>query len=434
MRLLHTGDWHVGKSLRGRDRLDEQAAVLEELVAAADASDVGLVLVAGDLFDVASPPPEAERLVYRTLLDLAAGGRQVVVVAGNHDGPGRLAAVAPFAARADVTVVGGVRPPAEGGVLHLEVGGEAVRLALLPWLSPRYVIDAAALLHLDADQHQQAFAARVAQVVGALCGGFEARTVNLLLGHLHAAGGTLGGGERLAHTVLDYAVSAVAFPAACQYVGLGHLHRRQRIDGPCPVWYSGSPLALDFGETDDLKGALLVDVAAGRPAVVEPVPLRAGRRLRTLAGSMADLRALAGTTGADLLRIVVEEPGRAGLADEVRDLFPEALDVRLGGAPHRAGPAPGGGSGAGAPGGPGGGGGGGIPGVESGGGAERSGRSPQELFAGYLAERHVQDPRLERLFAELLEQATALPPDAAAAPDRTVAPAPSSTSSEPDAS
>ena len=213
MRLLHTGDWHVGKSLRGRSRLDEQAAGLRELVAAADAADVGLVLVAGDLFDAPSPPPEAERLVYRTLLDLASGGRQVVVVAGNHDGPGRLAAVAPLAARAEVVVAAGVRPPAEGGVLHLDIGGEAVRLALLPWMSPRYVVDAAALLDLDADQHQQAFAVRVARVVEALCADFEAGTVNLLLAHLHAAGGTLGGGERLAHTVLDYAVSAVAFPA-----------------------------------------------------------------------------------------------------------------------------------------------------------------------------------------------------------------------------
>ena len=349
MRLLHTGDWHVGKSLRGRDRLDEQAAVLEELVAVADASDVGLVLVAGDLFDVASPPPEAERLVYRALLDLAAGGRQVVVVAGNHDGPGRLAAVAPLAARANVTVAGGVRPPAEGGVLHLDVGGEEVRLALLPWMSPRYVVDAAALLHLDADQHQQAFAVRVAQVVAALCASFEVGTVNLLLGHLHAAGGTLGGGERLAHTVLDYAVSAVAFPAACQYVALGHLHRRQRIDGPCPVWYPGSPLALDFGETEDPKGALVVEVAGGRPAVVEPVALSAGRRLRTLVGSMAELRAQAGTTGSDLLRVFVEEPGRAGLADEVRDLFPDALDVRLGAGPTAAGASSGSWAGATAP-------------------------------------------------------------------------------------
>jgi len=410
MRLLHTGDWHVGKSLRGRSRLDEQAAVLGELVAVAEASDVGLVLVAGDLFDAPSPPPEAERLVYRTLLDLASGGRQVVVVAGNHDGPGRLAAVAPLAARAEVVVAAGVRPPAEGGVLHLDIGGEAVRLALLPWMSPRYVVDAAALLDLDADQHQQAFAVRVARVVEALCADFEAGTVNLLLAHLHAAGGTLGGGERLAHTVLDYAVSAVAFPAACQYAALGHLHRCQRIAGPCPVWYPGSPLALDFGETDDPKGALVVDVAAGRPAVVEPVPLTAGRRLRTLVGSVAELRALAGTTGTDLLRVFVEEPGRAGLADEVRDLFPEALDVRLGAGPRdrRAalldGAAPGVGTGAAAGGGAAGSGG---AGTATAGGEGRVHRSPQELFAGYLAERHVQDPRLERLFAELLEDATA---------------------------
>jgi exonuclease SbcD len=398
MRLLHTGDWHVGKSLRGRSRLDEHAAVLEELVSVADASDVGLVLVAGDLFDVASPPPEAERLVYRALLELAGGGRQVVVVAGNHDSPARLAAVAPLAARAEVTVAGGVRSPADGGVLELAVGGEPVRLALLPWLSPRYVVDAAALLRLDADQHQQGFAERVIQVVQALCAGFGPRTVNLLLGHLHAAGGTLGGGERPAHTVLDYAVSALALPSSCQYAALGHLHRSQRIPGPCPVWYPGSPLALDFGETADPKGVLLVDVVAGRPAVVEAVPLTSGRRLRTLTGSVADLEALAGTTGSDLLRIVVEEPGRAGLGDEVRDLFPEALDVRLAsGAPTDLPP-------------------GASVGTGEGGARSRDDSSPQELFAGYLSERRVEDRRLESLFAELLEEASTADPTAGVGP------------------
>ena len=120
---------------------------------------------------------------------------------------------------------------------------------------------------------------------------FRADTVNLLVGHVHALGGVLGGGERSAHTVLDYAVPATVFPSA-GYVALGHLHRAQR-PGPGAAWYSGLAPQLDFGEAADSKGVLVVELAAGAPPTVEEVPLRAGRRLRTLTGTLAELAAQA---------------------------------------------------------------------------------------------------------------------------------------------
>src|SRR4029450_13021080 len=92
VRLLPTSDWPVGRAIRGRSRAAEHRAVLAEIAAVADRDEVDLVVVAGDLFDTAAPTPEAERIVYRALLDLAAGGRPVVVVAGNHDSAGRVGA------------------------------------------------------------------------------------------------------------------------------------------------------------------------------------------------------------------------------------------------------------------------------------------------------------------------------------------------------
>src|ERR671911_2263873 len=95
MRLLHTSDWHVGKAIRGRSRAQEHQAVLAEVAGIADREAVDLVIVAGDVFDTSTPTAESERIVYRALLDLAAGGRPVIVVAGNHDSAPRLQAVAP---------------------------------------------------------------------------------------------------------------------------------------------------------------------------------------------------------------------------------------------------------------------------------------------------------------------------------------------------
>ena len=96
VKILHTADWHVGKTLRGRSRADEHRGVLDEIVAITRDEAVDLVLVAGDQFDRAVPSPESEQIVYDALLRLARTGAHVVVIAGNHDNPRRLAAVKPL--------------------------------------------------------------------------------------------------------------------------------------------------------------------------------------------------------------------------------------------------------------------------------------------------------------------------------------------------
>src|ERR687898_359412 len=104
MRLLHTSDWHVGKAIRGRSRAQEHQAVLAEVAGIAERDAVDLVIVAGDVFDTSTPTAESERIVYRALLDLAAGGRPVIVVAGNHDSAPRLQAVAPLSEASGIRV------------------------------------------------------------------------------------------------------------------------------------------------------------------------------------------------------------------------------------------------------------------------------------------------------------------------------------------
>jgi DNA repair protein SbcD/Mre11 len=411
VRVLHTSDWHVGKAVRGRSRAAEHRAVLAEIAGVAEREDVDLVIVAGDLFDTAAPTAESERIVYRALLDLAGGGRPVVVVAGNHDSAPRLAAVAPLSQASGITVASAIRPPDEGGVLEITAGREVAQVALLPFPSQRYVVTADVLLAGDAADAHAAYADRVVNILRVLTAGFRADTVNLVSAHLMVMGGTMGGGERGAHTVFDYWVPATAFPAAAQYVALGHLHRAQQLPGPAPLHYCGSPLQLDFGETANEPAVTVVDVRPGKPAAVRSVPLRAGSRLRTLRGSLVDVLAAAaelpapasaeevpGDTGAktgpwpDHLRVVLDETPRAGLADEVRERVPAVVEVVL------------------------------APRDTADGGRtadpDRLRRTPRDLFAEYLTEHDVADARLLPLFDELVEQVTDEPEAAAAGASR----------------
>ena len=383
MRLLHTSDWHVGKAVRGRSRADEHQAVLAEIVRVADDRAADLVIVAGDLFDTAAPTAESERIVYRALLDLAAGGRPVVVIAGNHDSAQRLAAVAPLSAASGIQVASAIRPAGDGGVLEVEAGGETALVALLPFPSQRYVVTADVLCSGDAAHAHATYADRVVRILGSLTAGLGESTVNLVAGHLMVMGGTMGGGERGAHTVFDYWVPSTAFPASVQYVALGHLHRAQQLPGPAPLHYCGSPLQLDFGETANEPVVNLVDVRPGLPAQVTSVPLSAGRRLRTLRGTVVDVLAAAqDVPEGDHLRVVLDEKPRAGLADEVRERLPAAVEVVL--APREGEAA--------------------TP-VDH----DRLDRTPQVLFREYLAERDVADDRLVALFDELVDELVAEP-------------------------
>jgi exonuclease SbcD len=384
MRLLHTADWHVGKTLKGHGRLDEQERVLREIVGVAREHEVDAVLVAGDLYDTAAPSAQAQQLVIRTLLGLASTGAEVIAIAGNHDHAPTLDAYRPLAGAAGITLVGSVRTASRGGVVQFTARstGERATVAVLPFLSQRYAVRAAELLARTPGEHTSAYDQQLRDILGALTAGFRDDAVNLVLAHLTVLNGRLGGGERTAQSIFEYAVPATIFPVEAHYVALGHLHRRQRMDAPCPVHYCGAPYAVDFGEQENTPVVCLVQAAPGTPAAVTDIPIISGRRLCTVRGTLAELSAIADTVGDAYLRVWVREPARAGLREEVAAILPHALEVRIdpefAAPPKESRPAAG-------DGGP---------------------RGPTELFHEYLGTRGVADPRVEQLFRRLHDDVT----------------------------
>jgi exonuclease SbcD len=384
MRILHTSDWHVGKTLKGHSRLDEQREVLREIVRIAREQAVDAVLIAGDLYDTAAPSAEAQKLVIRTLMALAGTGAEVLAIAGNHDHPGTLDAYRPLAGAAGITLVGTVRTAANGGVVEFTARstGERATVAVLPFLSQRYAVRAAELVTNTPAQNTNEYDQQLRDILRSLTAGFRDDAVNLVMAHLTVLNGKMGGGERQAQSIFEYAVPATIFPIEAHYVALGHLHRRQRMAAPCPVHYCGAPLAIDFGEQENTPVVCLVEAAPGTPASVTDIPITAGRRLRTLRGTVAELAVLAESVGEDYLRVWVREPARAGLREEVVALLPGALEVRID--PEFAAP---------------------VTGSRPSGGAGAE-RSPSELFREYLGTRSVADARVEQLFARLHDKVT----------------------------
>ncbi|MGE5289766.1 MAG: exonuclease SbcCD subunit D [Micromonosporaceae bacterium] len=384
MKVLHTSDWHVGKVLKGRDRHDEHVAVLASIVRAARDENVDAVLIAGDLFETAAPGPRAQGLVMRTLLALREDGRQVVAIAGNHDNQHLLDAVyRPVLGHLGLHVLGTPKRPEAGGTLTLRTrAGETLKVAALPFLSHRYAVRAAEVLLHEAAEHTLDYARRVADMVSLLTAGFTQDAVNVVMAHTTLLGGRRGGGERDVQTTFDYELPASLFPATAHYAALGHLHRQQEIDGRCPIFYSGSPLAIDFGEEANEPAALVVTAEPGIRADVKPVPITGGRALRTLRGSLDEVVAKGEEAGDAYLRVVLAETARAGLGDLVRDKLPGVIEVQLD-ETHRP-----------------------QPGRHGGARPSRAGRGPLELFGDYLAEQSIDDPRLPAMFASLLDEIT----------------------------
>jgi DNA repair protein SbcD/Mre11 len=377
MRILHTSDWHVGKVLKGRTRHEEHIRVLAEVVDIARAERPDLVIVAGDLYDSGAPIPDSTRVVTRALSALRQTGAQVVAIGGNHDNGPALDALRPWAEAAGIVLRGAIRDnPDELLITGTTEDGERWRLVALPFLSQRYAIRAAEMYELTAAEASQTYADHIARLIARLSESFaKPGAVNLLTAHLTVVGASTGGGERDAHTVLGYAVPATVFPANAHYVALGHLHRSQRVIAPSPVRYCGSPLAVDFGEEENVPGVSVVDVGTDTAAQIRDVPVRSAKELRTVRGTLEQLATVRLPDA--WLRVFVREAPRVGLREDVQELLPNALEVRIDPElvpEHKAQL------------------------------AQRAGRSPRQLFRDYLDSRGNTEDGVRELFDELYDE------------------------------
>jgi exonuclease SbcD len=285
MRLLHTSDWHLGRSLHRVDLRDAQAAHLDHLVEVVRAERVDAVLVAGDVFDRAVPPVDAVALYDEALFRVRDAGARVVVTSGNHDSASRLGVGARLVDAAGVHVR--TRPRDCGApVLLADEHGE-VAVYGLPYLEPEAV---RTLLPPDPGGSTEALrghAGVLGRAMACVRDDLSRRSArSVVLAHAWVTGGEPSDSERDVRVGGVGDVSAALFDGV-DYTALGHLHGAQVLRPG--LRYSGSPLAFSFSEADHVKGAWLVELDARGLCRVEAVPAPVPRRLSGLRGSLPDL-------------------------------------------------------------------------------------------------------------------------------------------------
>lgn len=284
MRLLHTSDWHLGRSFHGVSLLEEQAAAISRIVSLALEHQVDAVLIAGDLYDRAIPPAEAVDLFNRALAQLSRDGTAVVAIAGNHDSHVRVSVYDPLLSVFGVTVRGDVGRAQEPVLVTPRAGGTPVAIYPLPYLEPAVVGPALAGAPVRL-RHEEVTRLAIERIHADRRERPPHRSV--LVAHTFVAGGETSESERELTIGNVDRVSVAAF-AGFDYVALGHLHASQQLDGPW-IAYSGTPLAYSFSEEHHVKSVRIVELAADGTPTVQVVPLEVGRRLCTLRGPIDEL-------------------------------------------------------------------------------------------------------------------------------------------------
>ena len=289
MRILHTGDWHLGKNLEGASRMDEQELFLNDFVDIVEKNKVDLVIIAGDVYDNSNPPARAEKMFYDTLKKLSKNGeRLILVIAGNHDNPERLVAAGPLAMEHGIIMSGTPKTVIQcgeygqhkvinsgEGFIEVEINNEKAVILTVSYPSEKR-LNEVLYGEMDSDEDRvKTYGERIKSLFDSLEKNYRSDTINLVVSHLFAMGSEEGGSERSIQLGGSYIVNGSCFPKEAQYIALGHVHKPQIVPGTNKkARYSGSPLHYNKKEINIKKKCFIIDVKANEECVVNEIEIK----------------------------------------------------------------------------------------------------------------------------------------------------------------
>jgi DNA repair protein SbcD/Mre11 len=339
MKILHTSDWHLGRSLYGQKRYDEFTAFLDWLGTTIEKQAVDALLVAGDVFDTSTPGNRAQQLYYR-FLNRVSGSccRHVVIIAGNHDSPSFLDAPGELLKALNVHVVGAAcqDPADEVVVLTDDRHQPSAIVCAVPYLRDRDIrtVEPGETI----DEKNARLIEGLKTHYAAVCAVAEKKQAEweknghshvpiVAMGHLFTAGGKTveGDGVRDLYVGSLAHVGREVFPASIDYLALGHLHMAQRVGGVAHIRYCGSPIPMGFGEAAREKKVIIIEFNNSTPEIGE-LPVPCFQPLERIAGSLGDIVAKMEQLKEDHSRawLEIEYTGN-DLVSNLREIMDEAL-------------------------------------------------------------------------------------------------------------
>lgn len=300
MKVLHTSDWHIGRTLYGRKRYEEFESFLTWLAETIQQEQIDALLIAGDIFDTSTPSNRAQELYYRFLCRVATSScRHIVVIAGNHDSPSFLNAPKELLRAIDVHVIGSTTESPDDEVLVLQNhdGSPELIVCAVPYLRDRDIRVAEVGESIDDKERKLIEGIRthyfeVCELAEQKRKSLDVEIPIIAMGHLFTAGGQTidGDGVRELYVGSLAHVTSGIFPECIDYLALGHLHVPQIVNGSDVMRYSGSPLPMGFGEAKQEKSVCLVEFT-GKEAKVALLTVPVFKRLERIRGGWDEIAA-----------------------------------------------------------------------------------------------------------------------------------------------
>ncbi len=283
MKILHTADWHLGKKLHKHDLSKDHQLFLDWLINLIHEQKIDVLLISGDIFDLANPPIEARAMYYWFLRQMIQLKCKIIITGGNHDSAQMLDAPKDILQLLDIKVVGGTETPIENEIVVFE----NLVVCAVPYLR-------------DADLRQaiegESGTSRIENVrlgikkhydtLAVICQEKYPNLPKIAMGHLYANGSISSESEREIQIGNLASVEGADFSPIFDYVALGHIHRPQIIGGNERIRYSGSPIPLSFSEKNDQKIVLILDISANKIQEIKTIEVPKFRELKRISGTL----------------------------------------------------------------------------------------------------------------------------------------------------
>ncbi|MBK8546875.1 MAG: exonuclease subunit SbcD [Saprospiraceae bacterium] len=342
MKILHTADWHIGKNLL-KVPLDQDFLHFSEwLKSYLFEEKIDVLMVSGDIFDYANPSHQDLKTYYKLLIDIQKSGVQTIITGGNHDSPGLLNGPREILNSLNITVLGSfISDHPERHLVPVYKNNELMCIVLaVPYLREKD-------LRMSKSANENIFEQDNSAAVKAIYDEltlwakklYPENTPLLAMGHLHLYGSLTSDSEREIHIGNLNGLPSHIFNENIEYIALGHIHKPQKIKGLHPIYYSGSPIFLDFSEKDYSKQVILLELNKGEKIEIKTVPIPGLRKMIKIAGNidmvMSKLKLL--ETKVEVLPTFVEleiEAGEDSYNDkkkvtEIVELYEDSTSLKI---------------------------------------------------------------------------------------------------------